>query len=239
MSVCIVVPVFNDWGNADLLVENFIHCKFPDTMMLIIDNGSSTSNQEMHEKCTRFENLNVVRIDKNVGLGGGVQESIKHIESDWLVWMPGNMKVIPSEMSNFLDVVKNSNPTTFVKAQRVARPIIDTLKTKSASFLQSLVAGTPMSDTGGTPSAVHISSQLVSVLEHAPKDYLFDSYVLFHAKKMGLRVERPPVPYHKRLIGESHWQSGLLAELKLMIRLVFSILQWRKKHALPSKGDRR
>jgi glycosyltransferase involved in cell wall biosynthesis len=237
--MCIVVPVFNDWGNADLIVENFIQCNLQNVMMLIIDNGSSTSNQAMLDKSSRFDNLKVVRIEENVGFGGGVQEAIKHTKSDWLVWIPGNMKVIPSEMSRFLGVVKNSNPATFVKAQRASRPIIDTIKSKIASLLQSLVAGMLMSDTGGTPSAVHVSSPLIAVIERAPKDYLFDSYVLFYAKKMGIRVERPPVPYHKRLIGVSHWQSGFKAELKLMMRLVFSILQWRNQHALQSKGDRR
>lgn len=228
MSVCIVVPVFNDWDNADLIVENFLYCSFEDTTMLIVDNGSSSSDHRIWEKWSQSGRISILRLANNVGFGGGVQESLNYLKADWLVWMPGNMKVIPSEMKEFLICVKNSPVTTFVKAHRVGRPMVDVLKTSAASLVQSVVACTKLSDTGGTPSAIHVKSPLMKLVKHAPKDYMFDSYMLFRAKQLGLEVKRPPVPYHKRLIGLSHWQTGLSAEIKLMARLTSSILNWKR-----------
>jgi hypothetical protein len=233
MSICVVVPVFDDWDNADLIIENFLYSNFENTTMLVVDNGSSSPNPQIWEKCSQSEKLSILRLQINVGFGGAVQEAIGHLQADWLVWMPGNMKVIPSEMKDFLGVVESSNQTTFIKAHRVRRPMIDVLKTSAASIVQSFVACTLLPDTGGTPSAIHSKSPLMELVKHAPRDYMFDSYILLRAKQLGLRVERPPVPYHKRLIGQSHWQTGLSAEIKLMARLTISIIKWKREPLFP------
>lgn len=236
MSVSICVPIYNDWENASLIIENFVSCSYSEVTLMVIDNGSNQPNEPVIDRICQLENVSITRLNNNLGLGGAIQEASKICKSDWLVWMPGNMKVLPSEMMDFLSLVSPGNSETFVKAHRVNRPFIDRLKTMIASVAQTIVAGTPMLDTGGTPSAIHRTSKLWDEIARAPKDYMFDSYMLFAAKKLKLKVERPEVPYHQRLIGSSHWQSGFAAEVSLMKSLVYSIIQWRLEGRRKGKG---
>ena len=227
MAVSICVPVYNDWENASLLIENFVSCNYKEISLMVIDNGSHYPSESVNDRVSQLGNVSITRFNTNLGLGGAIQEASKTCKSDWLVWMPGNMKVLPSEMMDFLDLVSLSHSETFIKAHRVNRPLIDRLKTMIASVVQTIVAGTPMVDTGGTPSAIHRTSTLWDEIARAPRDYMFDSYMLFAAKRLQIKVERPPVLYHQRLIGSSHWQSGFAAEASLMKSLVYSIMQWR------------
>jgi hypothetical protein len=227
MGVFICVPVFNDWENANLLIENFVSTRYENVNLLVIDNGSNQSSEMVTHRISQFERVSTMRISVNKGFGGAIQEASRTCQADWLVWMPGNMKVLPSEMTEFLSVVNHANSDTFVKGHRINRPPIDRLKTLIASFAQTLVAGKWMFDTGGTPSAVHRSGPLWHEIQCAPSDYTFDSYMLFAAKRLKLKIQRPKVPYHQRLIGRSHWQSGFTAEVSLMKILALSIIKWR------------
>jgi hypothetical protein len=236
VSISICVPVYNDWENASLLIDNFVTCNYKEISLIVIDNGSYQPDESVINRISQLDNVSITRFNTNLGPGGAIQEASKTCSTDWLAWMPGNMKVLPSEMMDFLTLVSLGNSETFVKAHRINRPFIDRLKTLIASVAQTIVAGTPMSDTGGTPSALHRTSKLWDEITRAPKDYKFDSYMLFAAKRLQLNVERPKVPYHQRLIGNSHWQSGFAAEVSLMISLVYSIIKWRLDGLGKSKG---
>jgi glycosyltransferase involved in cell wall biosynthesis len=238
VSVSICVPVYNDWENASLIIENFVSCNYKKTSLMVIDNGSYKTNESVIDRISQLDNVSITRVNTNLGLGGAIQEASKTCKSDWFVWMPGNMKVLPSELMDFLAIVSSSNSETFIKAQRINRPLIDRLKTMLASVVQTIVAGTSMLDTGGTPSAIHRTSKLWEHIARAPNDYIFDSYMLFAAKRLKLKVERPQVPYHQRLIGSSHWQSGFAAEVSLMKSLVYSIIQWRLEGLRKGKGEK-
>lgn len=237
MAVSICVPIYNDWENASLLIENFVSSKHRDVRLMVIDNGSDPQSESVRDRISQLENVSIMRVTTNMGFGGAIQEGSKTCKSDWLVWMPGNLKVLPSEMVDFLAIVSSCHPEVFIKAHRINRPLIDRLKTMVASVIQTIVAGRPMFDTGGTPSAVHRSSELWDEIVLAPKDYMFDSYMLFAAKRRRIRVERPRVPYHQRLIGRSHWQSGFGAEVSLMKKLVYSIIHWRLNAFREVKGN--
>jgi hypothetical protein len=236
VDVCICVPVYDDWDNTGPLVEDFVGCNYKGVTLMIIDNGSKQQNEALAKKIQEFENVSIVRIETNQGFGGAIQEAAKVTKADWLVWMPGNMKVLTSEMADFLGLLRSSSSSTFFKAKRIRRPILDRVKTMIASVAQTIVAGKIMVDTGGTPCAMHRSSALWREISSAPTDYRFDSYILFAARHLGLQVERPKVPYHERLVGTSHWQSGFSAELHLVQSLLRSIITWKIKKSLQRKA---
>jgi glycosyltransferase involved in cell wall biosynthesis len=238
MDVCICVPVYDDWDNAGPLVEDFVGCNYNGVTLMIIDNGSKQQNEPLARRIQEIENVSVVRIETNLGFGGAIQEATKVTKADWLVWMPGNMKVLTSEMSDFISLLRSCPSSTFVKAKRIGRPVLDRIKTMLASVAQTIFAGKIMVDTGGTPCAVHRSNPLWREILSAPTDYRFDSYMLYAARNLGLRVERPKVFYHERLVGTSHWQSGFSAELQLMKSLIRSIISWRIDES-PKRRSRR
>jgi glycosyltransferase involved in cell wall biosynthesis len=122
VHVSIIVPVYNDWENANLLIENFVSCNYKETSLMVIDNGSDQPRESVIDRISQLDNVSITRLISNLGLGGAIQEASKICQSEWMVWMPGNMKVLPSEMIEFLAIVSSSHSETFVKARRIKRP---------------------------------------------------------------------------------------------------------------------
>jgi hypothetical protein len=84
--------------------------------------------------------------------------------------------------------------------------------------LQSLLSGYNLIDTGGTPTYCH--SKFIKDIIDAPTDVTFETFALLIAKKKKLKINRPNIPYGERVFGNSHWQIGLISEVKLMLRLL-------------------
>jgi hypothetical protein len=64
-----------------------------------------------------------------------------------------------------------------------------------------------------------------------PNDFSFDVFVYYFFKVNNLEIKRPKIKYTTRLYGNSHWQKGLISELKLF----FSILSYKKEWEIASK----
>lgn len=228
MGICICVPIYNDWNNATELAKEYLGSDLPSSHLHFVDNGSSQeSSFDLTNLISSESNLKLTRLSENLGMGGGIAAGSRLCSEEWFMWMPGNMKVRPSDLVDFVASLLASDADVFVKARRSDRHTIARLKTAAASALQTLVAGVRMTDTGGTPSALRRAGKLWDSIEAAPKDYTFDSFMLLRAKLTGTPVFRPDVRYHLRLFGTSHWQRGLWTEVSLMLELIMQIRRWK------------
>jgi glycosyltransferase involved in cell wall biosynthesis len=229
VKVSLIVPIFNNRANAEAFCLEFINAQLLDTSLTLVDNGSIESESLKHLENLAPDKITVVSLKVNAGFGGGIQAGLGSAQSEWVIWLPGNMKVLPSRLGKFIEFVKTQQTQTFVKAIRGGRPLIPRSKTLLASIAQSVVARTWLFDTGGTPTAIHKANYLLKELLDGPKDYSFESYALFIAKLNGLQVRRVNVIYGDRLYGTSHWQFGLMSELRLVAEILLSIPRWRAK----------
>jgi len=232
VEVCLVVPIFNNRANGESFCRDFIKTNFVDTRLTLVDNGSDEAESLGHLEKMAPDRIKVVTLKVNEGFGGGIQAGLSLADSDWLVWLPGNMKVPPSGLRDFIDYVRSQDTNTLIKAYRSGRSFGPRAKTFLASVAQSVVSGTRLWDTGGTPTALHKDNPLLNVLLNGPKDYSFESFVLFVARLGGLKVVRINVAYGDRLFGASHWQSGLGSELRLMTNILTKIPRWRANYRL-------
>jgi glycosyltransferase involved in cell wall biosynthesis len=237
VQVSLIVPIYNNRANAEAFCSDFLKAQLEDTNLTLVDNGSIETESLKHLEELAPERITVVSVNPNLGFGGGIQAGLCSAQSEWVAWLPGNMKVLPSGLANYIDFIKTQNTLTFVKAYRSGRPFLDRSKTLLASLAQSLVSRKWLIDTGGTPTAVHKSNPLLLDLLKGPKDYSFESYAVFVAKLRGLTVKRIKVNYGARLFGSSHWQSGLSSELKLMADILIKIPGWREKFVPQEKSD--
>jgi glycosyltransferase involved in cell wall biosynthesis len=229
VKVSLIVPIFNNRANAEAFCADFLRAQLRDTSLTLVDNGSKETESLKHLENLAPDKIAVVSLKVNAGFGGGIQAGFGFAQSEWVLWLPGNMKVLPSRLESFIEFVKTQQTQTFIKASRSGRPFIPRSKTLLASVAQSVVSRTWLFDTGGTPTALHKSNPLLQELLDGPKDYSFESYALFIAKLKRLTVKRVNVIYGDRLHGSSHWQTGLMSELKLMVHILLSIPSWRAK----------
>ena len=168
----------------------------------------------------------LVRSDNNLGYGGGIIFASQYVKKEYIAWMPGNMKIDPINGFNFVDKINLDNKLTYIKAKRINRPLIDNMKTKLFGIFASLYFGLYIYDAGGTPNMVHKSFFTLS--KYMPVDFSFDVFVYFYFKFNKLNIIRPEIEYKTRLFGSSHWQNGLISELKLLFKILKYKKQWKK-----------
>ena len=95
-----------------------------------------------------------------------------------------------------------------------------------AGLIQSAILKSNMFDSGGTPTVCH--KEFILGLEDPPNDYVFESFILYSAKEVGMKIVRPKVTYGHRKFGQSHWQRGIHSEIVLMRKIWNSSRLWRK-----------
>lgn len=219
----IVVPVFNELQSLEVILEEIRKAQEVSGRFLVVDNGST--DPRVGELLGEAGKIGVesVRSERNLGPGGGVKLGISLASTDWIGWMPGNLKVFPADV---LELTKNVDldGADFIKARRVNRPLVDQLKTLAVGLAQSLVARQNMLDSGGTPTLIR--ERFAHFLFPGPDDYLFESYSLYVAQRLKLRISRPKVIYRERRFGVSKWQTSTQAEVELFRRMLKAPRGW-------------
>ena len=222
-NISIVVPLFNEYENLDLFLRKLDNENTNlKKIFIFVNNGSS---DEKVSKLLSEKRTNFVQLNKNLGFGGGVKYGIKHSSTDFVCWMPCNLKVDPLEAIELINQIGNFDNKTLYKCKRLKNSKIDKYKTLIFSILQSVILKTKVFDTGGTPTIV--SKNLFNKLENFPNDYTFETYVYLKAKSKNFNIQRPSINYGKRKFGTSHWQNGILSEIKFILNMYKQSKLWK------------
>jgi hypothetical protein len=113
----IIVPFYNDIDNFKKFVDIIEDSPVPKNTFIFLDNGSIDTYMEDYysKKETLPEQWKVVRSEKNLGYGGGVIFASKYVETDFIAWMPGNMKINPIDAYDFVKNINLENKNTYIK----------------------------------------------------------------------------------------------------------------------------
>lgn len=224
--------------NLKAFISEVSKINLKEPCFLLLDNGSDQSlieglSSNLTLKDTSWE---IIRTEKNLAFGGGILFAAKHIKEDFVCWMPGNMKVKPSDAVDLITKKEYKDEKVLVKAKRINRPLLDFVKTKIFGLIASVYFNKYMYDMGGTPNIM--SKKLLLKISNPPKDFSFDAFIYYFAKLNNIDIQRPKISYTKRLHGKSHWQNGLSSELYLTKSILSSKTQW-KKVALEHKRNKK
>lgn len=215
-----IVPMYNDQESLNVLSQVIVNNNDANLQYLIVDNGSEIP---LKVPANTSRNITVIRTSMNKGFGGGILEGVSNAKTEWIGWMPGNLKISPADIPRLINEFEFAQGS-LLKCNRVDRPILARFKTAIAGLIQSLICRTNMMETGGTPTICEKS--FVLSLENPPRDYVFESYVLYCARRRNLEVIRPNIHYGPRVFGSSHWQSGLSSEIRLMKSIIRGRKDW-------------
>jgi glycosyltransferase involved in cell wall biosynthesis len=224
VKITIVVPIYNETDSLPIFLEMIEEAKSSEIHFLLVDNGST--REEVGKILSRESNYwTSLRTDTNLGFGGGILFGISKSSTEFVGWMPGNLKVDPREVVHAFKS-ENLAKEYLVKAKRTGRTVNARGKTVFAGLVQSILLKSNMFDSGGTPTVCH--KDFIQGLENPPTDYVFESYVLYKARRLDMQVIRPKISYGKRVFGESHWQRGLGSEVALMRKIWISSRLWAR-----------
>jgi hypothetical protein len=223
MKITMVVPIYDDFKSLQVLIKWIEETPADQISFLVVDNGSTDDRVSKLLSNSRG-NWRGIRSDANLGFGGGILFGVSRAETEFVGWMPGNLKIDPRGIPDFLKAFSFSEKN-IVKARRASRSKSARMKTILLGIAQSILLRTPMFDAGGTPTIC--SKEFLLSLPNPPQDYAFESFVLFKARKAKMKVNRPSIVYAVRKFGSSHWQKGLLSEITLFISIIKKSQKWR------------
>lgn len=226
MTLTMVIPIFNEGSSLPQLLERILKIHDEAISFLLVDNGSTQS--EVLEILARGgRNWTSIRLTENRGFGGAIRAGVIYTDSDFVGWMPGNLKIDPLEFWRIFSRETAKSGTSAWKFKRVRSSKTANFKTLLFGLIQSFLLRRNMMDSGGTPTIISrpLADKLAS---HAgPNDYLFESFVYLFLRENGIAIKRPKITYGLRKHGSSHWQNGLKSELSLLTRTLRLSSHWQ------------
>ena len=107
MLLSIIVPVFNEEKNIEILIEKLLKLDFSGTNfskeIIVVNDGSDDRSREIIEK---FDKIQVIN-QENSGKGRAVQNGIKLAKGEYVLIQDGDLEYNPDDILLMCKEVKN------------------------------------------------------------------------------------------------------------------------------------
>lgn len=223
MKYSIVIPCYNEEKNIRRLIKHFkplYECLKEDGFQLImVDNGSKDNTySEIVAMVAKYPWVEVVCVKENQGYGYGILQGLNNTKGEYLSWLHADLQIDPKYILTIINILKRIKEPeqVFFRGRRKKRPFIDQFFTLGMSIFESLYLHTWLFDINAQPTLFHRS--LYEKFINPPHDFSIDLYVYYMAKINGLSIKRIDVVQKRRLEGESSWNTGMKARIKLIKR---------------------
>tara|TARA_B100001250_G_scaffold374783_1_gene361843 strand:- start:3083 stop:3790 length:708 start_codon:yes stop_codon:yes gene_type:complete len=222
IKLSIIIPCYNEVKNIPIIINKFnTIINRDDIELILVDNGSTDSTNELLKKIIhKYSFLRTVTIKTNKGYGYGITYGFKIAKGEFLSYTHADMQTDPSDVLKGLKIIERQNDSCncYVKGNRKGRPLFDQCFTIGMSIFETIYLREKLLDINAQPNIFH--KDYFNKLSNIPKDFSIDLYLLYMAKKIGLRVIRFNVSFPERIHGQSKWNTSLLAKYKFIIRTI-------------------
>jgi len=215
IKLTIVIPCYNEIGSIPEILEQSRRlikegwCSF-----IILDNGS-TDNSESLLRGVSDPHIRVIRVDKNLGYGGGISHALGFADTPFVGWMHADQQTPISELSNFRDFLQKYD---FVKGIRVGRKATDKIFSRGMTLFEFTLFLRIMPEINAQPTIFR--RELLDSWKRVPSDFSLDLYAFVSAKRNKLSIGRILVPFHARKFGQSSWNHGFKSRVKFIVRTI-------------------
>ena len=112
MRITVIIPFYNEVARINLENFNQIFNGFQSYNFLLVDDGSSDKTVDILEKfCTEFSNVEVLKLEKNVGKAEAIRSAVLSIsEADFISYYDADLATPISELDKLIQFsVQNTN----------------------------------------------------------------------------------------------------------------------------------
>lgn len=223
IKLSIVVPCYNEAKNILLILEKFANViKRPDIEILLVNNGSKDTSQEVFDQLIpKYSFAKVLKIEVNQGYGFGITSGLGEAKGEYIGYMHADMQTDPADTIKALEIIeRQTNPEDcFVKGYRKGRSLLDQFFTIGMSLFETIYLSTKLWDINAQPNIFH-RSFFENIRDNCPKDFSLDLYFLYMAKKKKLKIIRFDVMFPDRIYGSSNWNTGIASKYKFIKRTI-------------------
>jgi glycosyltransferase involved in cell wall biosynthesis len=226
-SVSIVIPVFNEKENLNLL-----HKRITDVMnkmshkyeIIYIDDGSSDESFEVL-KSLKDENTKLIKFCKNFGQTAAIYAGINNSCGDIIITMDADLQNDPADIPNLIETYNKGYDLVSGWRKKRQDNIFKTFPSKIANYLISKITRTGLNDSGCTLKAYN-GEILRKINLFADHHRFIPSLFLKYTNKIA-EIE---VKHHPRLHGKSKY--NILRVFRVIIDLI-AICYWKKYNNKP------
>lgn len=215
-SFSIVIPIYNEEGNVQPLVES-IHavCKGLDHEILAINDGSSDRTlEELRNLTSIVPSLRIVSLKRNFGQTAAMAAGIDQAKGDIIIPMDGDGQNDPADIPRLLaEVDKGFDVVSGWRKNRKDKMLTRKIPSYLANALISQVTGVKLHDYGCTLKAYR--REIISNLQISGEMHRFlPAWCVWQ----GGKVSEIVVQHHPRIRGQSKY--GLFRIFKVIIDLM-------------------
>ncbi|MGH2521352.1 MAG: glycosyltransferase family 2 protein [Anaerolineales bacterium] len=229
----IVLPCYNEADNLPLLLERYVQVwdagRLP-AELILVNNGSTDHTAQVLERELRRPELAFARtvlVPKNQGYGHGIQTGLLAGRGEFLGFSHADMQCNPADLfAAYHRLTAERDPTrALVKGKRAPRGFSDSLVTNTMALIASTVLLARLTDINAQPKVFHRSH--LERLTHPPLGFQFDLYVLYQARRAGLKILTVPVVFGQRAHGQSKWAFSFLSRYRTIWATIVYIFRLR------------
>ena len=230
IRLSIVLPCYNEAENLPLLLQSYQQAwqDLP-AELILVNNGSTDNSAEVLARELKKPELSFARtveVKQNQGYGYGIFTGLQAAKGEFIGYSHADMQCSPADVfAAYHKLVSQADPSrVLVKGKRQQRELSASLVTNGMALIASVVLATKLTDVNAQPKLFHHSH--LQRLTQPPNGFQFDLYVLYQARRAGLRIETIPVFFGERVHGESKWAANIFSRYRTiwaMIVYIFSL----------------
>jgi glycosyltransferase involved in cell wall biosynthesis len=230
-QLSIVLPCYNEADNLSVLLDGYrqVWQDLP-AELILVDNGSTDHTAQILTQELKRPELafaRIVKVSQNRGYGYGLYTDLQAAQGQFLAFSHADMQCSPADVfAAYHKLMAEPDPTrSLVKGKRGKRDFAASLITNGMAALASMVLLTPLTDINAQPKLFHHSH--LARLTRPPDGFQFDLYVLYEARRAGLRLLTLPVHFGERLHGESKSAFNILARYRTIWATIVYLFRLR------------
>jgi len=227
-EITVVIPMRNEREIAPVLRGPLEELAAIGVRVLVIDDASTDGCGEE----IRGEGIEVLRRDHSTGFGSavkfGLQTCLERGVGGYVAWLPGSMRVDPLVVPTMVRVLeaRHDHGTAFARGRRIGRQGSTQRRSWLAGHVLALIGGGPFTQQGGTPTVVPAGA--LPALLDGPDNVEYEMHALTVLLRADLGFEKIPVAFWERPRGQSHWNKGVLTQVRLLLRLAGRAWRYRR-----------
>ena len=232
LRLSIVLPCYNEADNLPLLLGGYRQVWEADlpAELILVNNGSTDETfqvlkRELHRPELAF--ARAIHVTHNRGYGQGIFTGLQAARGEFLAFSHADMQCSPADVFKaYHQLTAEPDPTrALIKGKRGPRDFSAALVTNTMSLLASTVLLMNLTDINAQPKVFHRTH--LERLSRPPDGFQFDLYVLYTARRAGLKILTLPVVFGQRAHGQSKWAFSFLSRYRTIWATITYIFKLR------------
>ncbi|MCP4683797.1 MAG: glycosyltransferase family 2 protein [Desulfobacterales bacterium] len=219
MLVSIVIPIYNEADNIDLLYEKIClalnNVSFSFEVILVDDGSVDPSPGKLQRLALKDERFKSIELSRNFGQTAAMMAGFDHASGDIIVPMDGDLQNDPEDIPGLVDKIDEGyGVCSGWRKDRQDHPIRRNLPSRMANRLISRISGVPLHDYGCTLKAYR--KDIIKGIRLYGEMHRF---IPIYASRQGAKIAEIPVKHHPRKFGASKIGPG--RTIKVILDLIF------------------